>query len=91
MSTTKQHAPPAQPNQERPQILTVIGNHVIEALGRPKNLHRLEVRPLWDDRYRVNIFVGSDAVSSTVAHSYFLETDSTGSIIKSMPKIARQY
>jgi hypothetical protein len=88
---TTQQAARAKETQERPQVLAVIGNHVMQALGRPGNLLRVEVRPLWDDYYRVNVFVGPDSVSAKVDHSYFLHTDSSGNIVTSIPKIARQY
>ena len=85
----QQHTDPEE--QERQQRNAVIGNHVLHTLGRPGDLHRVQVRPLWEDRYRVNILVGTDAVSAKLAHSYFLVTDSDGNIVASTPKITRQY
>jgi hypothetical protein len=68
-----------------------IGQRVILALGKPDDLFQVQARELWERRYRVNIYVGPDAVSARVAHSYFLETDDDGNIIKSTPKIKRHY
>jgi hypothetical protein len=51
----------------------------------------LEVRSLWEDHYRVNVFVGPDAATSTIAHSYFLVTDKDGAVVASDPDIARRY
>jgi hypothetical protein len=68
-----------------------VGQRVIRALGRPDDLLRIQVSELWERRFRVNIYVGPDIVSSRVVHSYFLETDDDGNIIKSTPRIKRQY
>jgi len=80
-----------QEKQERQQLKAVIGKHVIHSLGQPGDLHRVQVRPLWEDHYRVNVLVGLDAASAKVAHSYFLVADGKGNIIESTPKIIRQY
>src|SRR4051794_10480027 len=68
-----------------------IRQRVMLALGRPNDLCRVQVRELWEKRYRVNVYVGPDAVSARVAHSFFLETDDDGDIVASTPKIIRQY
>jgi hypothetical protein len=75
----------------RQHLLSVIGEQVMHTLGQPGDLHRVQVRKLWDDRYRVNIFVGMDAGSAKVAHSYFLVADGAGKISASVPKITKQY
>ena len=67
----------------------LISKHVIHALGGPRNLHRLQVRHLWEDHYRVNILVGEDSASAKVAYSYFLVADTNGNILSSSPQIAR--
>jgi hypothetical protein len=76
---------------EHGQSLSAIGKHVLDLLGEPSDLHRVLVRPLWEDRYRVNILVGPDAASAKIAHSYFLLTTNEGSILASTPKITKQY
>ena len=68
----------------------IIVGQVMHALGRPAALFRVEVRPLWEDHYRVNVLVGADAASSRIAQSYFLVTDEDGNILASSPKITRQ-
>jgi hypothetical protein len=45
------------------------------------------VRRLWEGHERVNVFVGADAVSATVAHSYFVAADAAGNITASTPKL----
>jgi hypothetical protein len=80
-----------QKRNEREQLKAIIGKHVIHALGQPSNLHRVQVRPLWGDHFRVNVLVGEDAASAKVAHSYFLVADSDGNISAATPKITREY
>jgi hypothetical protein len=85
----KQHN--EQERQVRHLLNDVIGRHVLETLGRPSDLHTVQVRQLWDDHYRVNIFVGGDVASARVAHSYFLVADGTGNIVTSNPKVTKKY
>jgi len=73
------------------QFNSAIETGVMNVLGRPSNLQRVQVQQVWQDHYRVNIFVGADAVSATVAHSYFLVTDDSGKIVRSTPAIGKQY
>jgi hypothetical protein len=92
MSTKPQEEPvKEQKHQQRQQLSAAIGRHVINALGQPHDLHRVHVRQLWDDRYRVNILLGLDAASARIAHSYFLVTDGNGNIVESAPKITKEY
>jgi hypothetical protein len=81
----------AQNREERQQLRAVIGKQVLDALGQPGDLLGTQVRSLWQDHYRVNVFVGGDAASAKIAHSYFLVVNSDGTIIASTPKITRQY
>jgi hypothetical protein len=69
----------------------VIGEQVIHLLGRPPGLFNVKVRPLWGNCYRVNVFVGADAASVRVAHSFFLRTDGDGNITAPSPKITKEY
>jgi hypothetical protein len=68
-----------------------ISKQVLLGLGQPQGLHLVQVRFLWEDHYRVNVFVGVDAASAKVAHSYFLVADSAGNILASTPKITSRY
>ena len=80
-----------QKQQDCQRLRAAAGKHVIHFLGQPGDLYKVQVRPLWEDRYRVNVLVGADAVSAKVAHSYFLVIDRDGNVVKSTPKITRQY
>jgi hypothetical protein len=92
MPTEQQSKKPAdQEKQERQRLDAVIGKHVLHALGQPGNLHRVQVRRLWNEHYRVNVLVGVDAASARVANSYFLVTDGDGAIVAATPRITRQY
>jgi hypothetical protein len=92
MSTQQQETEhKVQEKLARPQRKAVIGKHVMRTLGLPGDLYAVQVRDLWENRYRVNVFVGVDAASAKVAHSYFLVADSDGNILASTPKIMRQY
>ena len=76
---------------QREALSNVIGEQVLHTLGAPGDLLKVQVRPLWEDRYRVNVLVGGNAASARVAHSYFLVADGDGNITAATPKIARQY
>jgi hypothetical protein len=68
----------------------LIAEQVIHHLGEPKNLIQVQVRRLWEDRYRANVFVGAGITSATIVNSYFLVTDSNGKIIEATPTIKKQ-
>jgi hypothetical protein len=77
--------------EEQARRRALIGAHVLRALGQPDALHRVQVRHLWEDHYRVNVLVGADAAQAKVAHSYFLVVNPAGAILTSTPTITRQY
>jgi hypothetical protein len=76
---------------QRDAIHGLIGKHVIERLGSPGDLLRVQVRPVGGDRYRVNIVVGKNVTSSKIVQSFFLVADGEGNIVSSSPTIARVY
>jgi len=78
-------------DSEASQLLARIGRQVLQALGEPSGLRAINVRPLWDDHYRVNVLIGRDATSATIAHSYFLKADGTGHVVTAVPEIMRRY
>ncbi len=77
--------------QQQETLHALIAEQVIHALGEPGHLLSVSVRALWENRYRVNVFVGTDAASARVANSYFLEVDAEGAITSSTPSIMKLY
>jgi hypothetical protein len=84
------HQPDAPPRGRDPQDQAVLRS-VLAALGRPPDLFRAVVRPLWQNHYRVNVLVGTDLTSACIAHSYFVEAGASGEILSAVPRIIRQY
>ena len=76
---------------ERKTFDNLIREQVINALGKPIDLRKVQVRKVWKDHYRVNVIVGMNAGSVRFANSYFLKIDSDGSLITATPKITKQY
>ena len=77
--------------EESGLLEAVLLEAVMRALGRPADLLRANARLLWDNCYRVNVFVGPDAASARVAHSYFLRADEDGKILTSSPPVTKAY
>jgi hypothetical protein len=78
-------------NSNREMLNARIGEQVLHALGKPRNLLKVQVRPLWDGNYRVNILVGADAACAKIPHSYFVVTDGDGNILATTPKIHKTH
>lgn len=76
--------------QERQQLDSALGRSVVSCLESTGDIQRVQVRLLWQNRYRVNVYVGADAASVRIASSYFLVTDEVGNIIESSPALVRQ-
>jgi len=64
---------------------------VMSVLGRPRTLFQASAVHLWGNRYRVNVLTGADAVSVVIAHSFFVEADTGGGVIDSVPALERRY
>lgn len=77
--------------QERQQRDAAISLHVLEALGGPADLHRVDVKLLWECHYRVNVLIGTEAMNARVRHSYFVVTDGEGKVVAAMPGITKLY
>lgn len=73
------------------RIALAITASVLRELGKPADLFRVAVVPLWENHYRVNVQTGPDALSARVAHSYFLTVDEAGAVLASAPALARLY
>src|SRR5262249_35912065 len=85
----KQQADPKK--QEGKRISATIARHVLDALGQPGELHEVQVRRLWEDYFRVNVYVGADAASARVVDSFFLRADGDGNILTSTPEITKRH
>ena len=68
-----------------------IQNMVLKALGRPPELLRVAVMPLWNDHFRVNVFTGSYSSGATIPNSFFVTADGDGKILHAVPAILKQY
>jgi len=75
----------------RSSLAAVIRENVMNDLGRPADLYQVQVCPLWNNNYRVNVFVGANAACVKVAHSFFLAADGDGKVLDSTPRIAKRY
>lgn len=87
----KKHEPVAVSNHTEK-----IKSQVLEKVGRPPRLHRVEVCRHHDDNYRVNIWEqlepkGDSALSMGVhiLSSYYLKVSNTGEIIRSNPPLTK--
>jgi hypothetical protein len=85
----KRHEDTVQHESE--MLNTLIGEQVMHTLGEPGDLLKVQVRVLWENHYRVNIFIGGDAASARIADSYFVKAGSDGNIVESTPRITKQY
>lgn len=83
-SPTVDVGPPARNREE------AVRAGILQALGRPPELLRVSVAPLWSDHFRVNVFTGSSAGVS-IPNSYFVTADATGTILRTSPPILKQY
>jgi hypothetical protein len=91
-ATTPEGKPRSKPEkQDRQRLNAVIAGHVMGTLGRPPDLHSVQVRRLWEGYYRVNIFVGANATCAKILNSYFLAADGDGNIVTATPNITMQY
>jgi hypothetical protein len=92
MSAKQQQSQRAEQElQEKQSLAAVIRENVMHDLGQPEGLHQVQVRPLWGNNYRVNVFVGADAASAKVVHSFFLTADADGGVLTSNPAITKRY
>ena len=80
-----------QKSQEAGLLEIAVRDKVLCNLGNPPIPHRIQVKCVWGDSYRVNVFIGPDVSSFKVAHSFFLKADGDGNILTSSPAITRVY
>ena len=80
-----------QQAREFRSLEAVVGENVMHDLGQPAGLHHVQARRVFGGNYRVNVFVGADAASAKVAHSFFVAADADGKVVESTPAINRVY
>ena len=83
------HAESLPSTPSEPDVTGLIREKVLAALGEPSDLLRVQVKPLWGNYYRANVFVGT-GFTARMAHSFFLDVDD-GEIVSSAPVIRRLY
>lgn len=69
-----------------------IKSQVLEKIGNPPRLYRIEVSKHHNRNYRVNIWQRSEPeknTSPTIALSYYLKLSDTGEIISSDPPLVK--
>ena len=88
---TKARDEPQAEGEGQPNVGAAIRGRVLLALGRPADLFRVAVLPLWGEYYRVNVLTGPDAATATVTHSFFVASDDCGNVVRSTPAITRRY
>ncbi len=69
----------------------VISANVLAALGRPARLLKVAVRPVWGDKFRVNVWTGESAIADAIPNSYFVTADGAGAILRAEPPIQKLY
>lgn len=62
---------------------------VLAALGRPSGFLKVAVRPLWGDKFRVNVWAAADGVGNGIPNSYFVTADERGAILAAEPPIRK--
>jgi hypothetical protein len=82
---------PDTARQERPRLESLIARGVLGELGRPRDLHTVQVRRVFGGKFRVNVFVRADASTFRIAHSFFLEADEAGKVANCSPPLVRLY
>ncbi len=73
-----------------------IKSQVLEKVGKPARLHRVEVCRHHDSNYRVNIWVELEPMGDStfsmavqIRASYYLKVSDTGEIIRSNPPLTK--
>jgi hypothetical protein len=88
MPTAQQREQDSAFEQHKSETLqALVEEQVIHRLGNPVGLRNVQVRRLWENRYRVNVLVGDSAASARIANSYFVKADSDGNIVESNPEM----
>jgi hypothetical protein len=96
MAKVDQDAPKKDEPVAVPNHTEKITSQVLEKVGRPPRLHRVEVCRHHDGNYRVNIWAQSESkgdsaslIGVRIRSSYYLKVSDTGEIIRSNPPLTK--
>ena len=96
MSKVDQAAPQKEATSAGSEHTEKVKSQVLDQVGRPPRLHRVEVCRHHNGNYRVNIWERleptGDTAFSTRAHilaSYYLKVSDSGEILQSNPPLAK--
>ncbi|OWK39214.1 hypothetical protein FRUB_06296 [Fimbriiglobus ruber] len=64
---------------------------MLAALGRPAELLKVAVLPLWGDKFRVNVWTAVSGAGNGIPNSFFVTADEQGTILRSQPPIRKLY
>jgi len=93
-----QHQPGFEEKQEEKQeekkevTEDMVKKEVLTALGTPREMSRFNARNVFDNRWRVTIYIHKGkSFAEEISDSFFLHMDENGKIEKSDPKIERKH
>ena len=92
----EKQAEPEQVKEQDAEVLDAIGQQIMDKLGTPDRFYRIDVNPLWDTKFRVNVYC-EEGESRTIfksfriTDSFFVVTSPEGGILRSIPEIETKY
>jgi hypothetical protein len=94
MSTLTQVERPMAVETQEMEVVSSRREHqirmsVLASLGRPVNLLKVAVLPLWGNKFRVNVWIGEPSLGNMIPHSYFVTADDRGTVLRAEPPIQR--
>jgi hypothetical protein len=90
MPTAQQREQDGDLEQHKSETLqALVEEQVIHRLGKPAGVRNVQVRRLWENRYRVNVLAGENAASAKIVSSYFVKADGDGNIVDSNPEMTK--
>ena len=96
MANVDQAAPKKDEPVAVPNHTETIKSQVLERVGRPPRLHRVEVCRHHNGNYRVNIWEQLEpdgqfavTIAPRIGSSYYLKVSDTGEIIRSNPPLTK--
>ena len=104
LTTTPKKTAPAAAN-DKLNVAAIEQDHtefvkeqVLQKLGTPKNLFRITAGNMWENKWRVNVWLthkwqgdGTEVDTHLIDHSYFIHTAEDGTITKSSPEIEKEH